>query len=282
MALIGRLLFSLFFLFIAKNIFAGELMLGLYAFPDKHFIDLISNSELRYLIVYGTDGVKNENYLKDFLDYANNKNIKIIFSLKDCYKTSKWYPKISWCDTSNEVELAKCILRKFGDHPSIIGFYLADDASDTIGKRNLGTLKQHAKNVKEITKKPVFVHDYPLPRGKMWDEFMEIADYFIIGIYPIPEENPERVYEVIKDITAQYSKPVIALIQAHGKYQYPFYKRNKISGRPPTFEEIKIMSSFGISAGAQGIIYYSLFDIEKLPDGKERLNFLKDLSKELN
>jgi hypothetical protein len=41
------------------------------------------------------------------------------------------------------------------------------------------------------------------------------------------------------------------------------------------------MSYLSLLAGADGIIYYSLFDILKLPDAKERMKFFVDLGNEL-
>ncbi len=255
MALVNTGLVNIFIIIcLFNNVFADELIFGFYSFPDKKYIDKIAGSSFKYLIPYGTDGIDEEK-LKDFLDYAYQKDIKIIFSLKDSYKTSKWYPKIKWCSTDTESDLAKCIINKFGNHPAIYGFYLADDATDTIGNKNLSILKQHSKLIRKITKKPVFVNDYPLPRGKLWQKFYSYSDYFIGGIYPIPEDKPEKIYDVVKDLNTRFNKPVIALVQAHGKYQYIFYKRDEITGRPPTFEEIrKIVAS--INPKFQDIIPY--------------------------
>lgn len=261
---------------LSLNAFADDLIVGFYAFPNKHFIDLIAGSKLNYIIVYGIDGTSEKN-IKEFLDYADEKGVKIIFSLKDCYKTSKWYPKIDWCPTNSEKELVKCIVSKVDKYPSVVGYYLTDDATDTIGKKNLEIFKTHIKNIKLTSSKPVFVNDYPPPRGKLLEVFDDTADYLIVGIYPIPDEPAEKVYSVIKTVVDNYKKPIIALIQAHGKYQYPFYRRDQTTGRPPTLAELEKMTNLVIKAGAQGVVYYSLFDIEKLPDGKERLIFLKKM-----
>ncbi len=281
MVLIVTIFFNIFVLIcFIHNAFSDELMLGFYSFPDKKYIDKISGSSFKYLVPYGTDGM-DEHKLKEFLDYAQQKDIKIIFSLKDCYKSSKWYPLIRWCPVEDENELVKCILARYGNHPAIFGFYLADDATDTIGNRNLAIIKRNSLSIKKITKKPVFVNDYPLPRGKLWQEFYQYTDYFIVGVYPIPEDKPEKIFDVVKDLYTKFNKPIIALIQAHGKYQYPFYKRDEITGRPPTYEELRTMSYLALEAGAEGLIYYSLFDILTLPDSEERLKYIIRLADEL-
>lgn len=282
MALKRLIFIAIFVIIFCANALAENIILGFYAFPNKHFVDLITGTQFKYLIAYGTDGQKDEKYLKDFLTYAETKNVNIIFSLKDCYKTSKWYPTIDWCDTNDEKRLVKCIVTTVDNYKAVAGYYLADDATDTIGNKNLQLYKTNVHNIKNISNKPIFVQDYPYPGGKLLDVFSETADYLIVSSYPIPEEDPGKVYNAIKTVVERYGIPVIAVVQAHGKYQYPFYKRDAITGRPPTLDELRIMSYLVIMAGAKGIIYYSLFDIEKLPDGKDRLTFLISLAKELD
>lgn len=281
MALKRLAIFVVMFLFImSRTVIAEELILGFYAFPDKKYIDLIADSNIKYLIPYGTDGNKEE-VLRNFLDYASSRNVKIIFSLKDCYKQSKWYPKISWCPAETEETLVSCIVNKFKDEPALYGWYVADEPTDTVGFRNREKIHTNIKAIRNISTKPVFIEDYPLPRGKLWDELSGWVDIFITGVYPVPEKPLSEVYEAIKGLTKRHKNPVVAVIQAHGKYQYPFYKRDENTGRPPTLEELRVMSYLALMAGAKGIVYYSIFDVVKLPDFKERLEFLKGLAKEL-
>jgi len=267
-------------IFIIKNSYAidKDFMVGFYSFPNKHYIDLVSNSKIDFLIPYGTDGMKDED-LKEFLNYAEKKNVKIIFSLKDCYKTSKWYPKNSSCASDNEELLVKCLITKYDAYKSVIGYYLADDGSYTIDGRNLPVYINDFKNIRNLSYKKIFVN--PLPFDKLMETFGQYSDYLIVGLYPIPDQSPEAIYNVIKDAVDRSGKPVIALIQAHGKYQYPFYKKDEKTGRPPSLIEIRQMVNLAIKAGASGIIFYSLFDVEKLPDGKERLEFIKKLIEDL-
>jgi hypothetical protein len=141
-------------IFIIKNTYAinKDFMVGFYSFPNKHYIDLISDSKIDFLIPYGTDGMKDKD-LKEFLNYAEKKNVKIIFSLKDCYKTSKWYPKNNSCASDNEELLVKCLVTKYDAYKSVIGYYLADDGTDTIGSKNLILYKSHVRNIKALSTK---------------------------------------------------------------------------------------------------------------------------------
>ncbi len=279
MVLKGFLLSVFLFLFI-NTACAGRLILGFYGFTVKSDIDMIADSPFQYLMPYGTEG-KEEAFIDDFLNYASKKNIKIIFSLKDIYIESRWYPKIKWCPTEDKPDLIKCIVKRFGDHESVHGWYLADEPTLHLGIKKSSKLARNAKAIRRFSSKPIFADDFPIPRGKLWKTLSETSDVFMTHIYPIPEKSLHDVHTAIQELSASYNKPVIAVLQVHGKYQYPFYKRDKNTGRPPTYEEIRVMSYLALIAGAEGIIYYSFSDIKKLPDFDQRWRFLKKLGDEL-
>lgn len=267
------------FMILSQRAEGEELLLGFYALPDKSLIDLIANSPFNFLMPYGTDG-QEDYFLDDYLDYALKKNIKIIFSLKDSFRWSKWYPKINWCPTNEESKLISCIVKKYDSHPAVYGWYLADEPTD-FGMRKMSKVGQNALTIKKYSSKHIFAYDYPLPKGKLWDDMSVFSSALMTGAYPVPEGRLSEIYDAVKGLASSYNKPVIAVVQTHGKYQYPFYDRDEITGRPPTYAEIRAMSYISLIAGAKGIMFYSLFDINKLPDFEERLKMLKNLGKEI-
>lgn len=260
--------------------YADDLLLGFYTFPAKQDIDMLAGSTFKYLMPYGTDG-KGEAFLEDYLNHAKMKGVRIIFSLKDAYKESRWYPKTHWCSTDRESELVSCIVGRFKDYESVCGWYLSDEPTDTVGLRNKEKIKANAEAIKRLSSKPIFVEDYPIPKGKMWDYLDSFSNVLMTTSYPVPEKNLSDAYEVIKELISNSNKNVIAVLQIFGKYQYPHYKRDKITGRAPSHEEIRVMSYLSLIAGAKGIMYFSLPDIKKLPDFKERWDFLIKLGGEL-
>ncbi len=276
-----KLIVSVFFIFLANTVYADELILGFYGFAVKTDIDIISDSSFKYLMPYGMEGNKNTAFLEDYLNYAEEKGVKIIFSLKDVYRESRWYPKTKWCPYKDESKLIECIIKRFGDYKSVYGWYMADEPTDSLGIGKRAKLERNAKAIKKFSSKPIFINDQPFPRGKMWDYISGFSDVLMTHSYPVPEDPLTNIYWALKELTVSYDKPVIAVVQAHGKYQHPFYKRDLITGRPPTYQEIKVMSYLSLVAGAEGILYFALSDIKKLSDSHQRLNFLKKLGDEL-
>jgi hypothetical protein len=274
------ILFFFIFSIVVGTARADEPILGFYAFPDKSYIDMIANTPFKYLMPYGTDG-KEEAFLEDYLNHAKMKGIKIIFSLKDIYKESKWYPKTHWCPTDKESELVSCIVERFKDYESVCGWYISDEPTDTVGLRNKEKIKTNAEAIKRSSSKPIFAEDYPLPKGKLWDYISGFSDILMTTSYPVPDRDIGETYGILKELSSKYENPVIAVVQAFGKYQYPYHKRDEVSGRPPIIEEIKVMSYLALMGRAKGILYYSLFDIKKLPNSDTLMASLKKLAGEL-
>jgi len=276
-----RIVSSIFFLLLfITPVFSEEPFFGFYAFTDKKYIDELNGSPINYLMPYGMT-LKEEQSLQGFLDYALQHKINVLFSLKNCYKNYKWYPDIAWCPTEDEEKLVDCIVSKFADHGAVQGWYLADEPTDTVGEKNKSTIEAHAQNIKKYSEKPVYIEDYAPPKGVMWDFFAGFTDYMMTNAYPVPERGLDEVYSNINGLTSKYSKPVIGIVQVFGKYQYPYYNRDEISGRPPTTDEIRIMSYLALMAGAKGVFYYSLHDLMKQPDYLAKMEYLSTLIPEL-
>jgi hypothetical protein len=107
------------------------------------------------------------------------------------------------------------------------------------------------------------------------------SDVFMTTSYPVPDRRISEPYEVVKSMSSKYKNDIIAVLQAFGKYQFPRKKRDEITGRAPTYEEMRVMSYLALMAGAKGILYFSLPKIKKLPDFNDRWGFLKKLGAEL-
>jgi len=263
----------LFFLFFAAQVYAEEPFFGFYAFTDKKYIDALGGSPIDYLIPYGMSS-NEEQKLWDFLDYALQHKINILFSLKNCYKTSEWYPKITWCQTEDEEKLVDCIVSKFHEHEAVQGWYLTDEPTSTVGEKNKSTIEAHARTIRKYSEKPIYIEDYPPPTGIMWDYFAGFTDYMMTTGYPVPEDSLNQVYDHVNGLTSKYSNPVIGIVQVFGKYQYPNSKKNEITGRAPTTDEIRIMSYLALMTGAKGVFYFSLHDLMKQPDYLAKMEYL--------
>lgn len=272
-----RKVFLLFLFFSILN-FAEDLPIGFYAFAKREFVDKVSGTRLNILMPYGLEG-KEDKDIKDFLDYCDSKNVKIIFSVKDCYKASKWYPKVKWANTEIPEEYVSKIAESFSSHPAIYGWYIADEPTWSVGLGNKYQIKLNCDSIRKFSNKPIIVCE--VPGMQLYDDLSKWCDILAPDIYPVPREKVEKVFTVINDLKKNYKNKIWGVLQVHGAYQYS-KECDEITGRPPTYEEIKLMSYLALMGGADGILYYSIFDLLKQPDGEEKFKFLKDLAEELN
>jgi|YelNatPaOPRAMG01_1025707.scaffolds.fasta_scaffold33342_2 hypothetical protein len=267
----------LLFLLLPFFCFSEELFLGFYSFVKKEYIDKVSGTYLNNLMPYGTDGNERE-VIKDFLDYAELKGVNIIFSVKDCYKQSKWYPKVKWTSTEKPEDIVNAIAENFSGHKAICGWYISDEPMWHVGLGNKEQIKKNCEIIRKYSDKPIIVCD--VPYSTMWDDLSKWCDILAPDIYPVPGGKVIKVYQEIKKIKEKYKNKVYGVLQVHGAYQYS-KEYDEITGRAPTYEEIKVMSYLSLLAGADGILYYSIFDLLKQPDGDKKFEFLKDLAVEL-
>lgn len=89
------------------------------------YINRISESRFNCLMNYSTPYYPLDN-IKLLLDTANSKNIKIIFSVKDCYDGSKYELKKAgpWVGSFN---VLKGMVSTYKDYPSVLAWYLNDE-----------------------------------------------------------------------------------------------------------------------------------------------------------
>ncbi|MBI5563151.1 MAG: hypothetical protein HY894_09935 [Deltaproteobacteria bacterium] len=260
---------------------AEELMLGFYSFADKAAIDALSGTSIQYVMPYGTDGTKEEKYLREYLDYAAGKKVKVIFSLKDVYLESQWHPAITWCPTGDEKAFIDCIIGKFGGHEAVAGWYFCDEPTNLFGRLKAGKLDANSRFIRANSAKPIFAEEVNPPKGKYWDRLAGDADFFMTAVYPVPDKPLSSVYPPIRDLKEKYDRPVIAVLQVFAKKNVPYFKMDGDAGRPPSYEEERAMSYLALLAGAKGIFYYSMFQLKKLDDWQERMKRLSELGDEL-
>lgn len=259
---------------------ATELKMGFYAFPGKTYLDLLSGSPFNFLLPYGLEG-KESAFTDDFLDYASQKGVGIVFPVKDVFKGSKWYPNVSWCPTDTEQAFLECLVGRYGSNPAVVGWYLADEPTDTVGHRRRDLLESNAQAIRGKSRLPIMVEDYPLPRGKMWDDLLRYVDNPVVGPYLVPDKPLSEQYDNVASLTRKTTKDVYALVQVFGKYQYAHYKRDEVTGRPPTMDEVRVLGYLSLIAGARGIIFFSLNDFIKQPDFKTKWPVLVEIGKQL-
>jgi len=259
---------------------AKDLVLGFYAFADAASLDAAAGTPIDHIIPYGLEG-KTEAGIRAYLDQAAAKKLKIVFSVKDAFKESKWYPKIDWCPTQDEAALLACITSKFAGHEAVGGWYLCDEPTNLLGRFKGDKLRTNAAAIRVNSAKPIFAQEVALPRGLHWDILDEVADMLLVTAYPVPDKPLSDAFTRVAEVRSSHRKPVAAILQVFDKNNVPWFKSQGIVGRPPLYEEERVMSYLALLAGADGIFYYSVFQMMKMDGWQEHLRRLAGLASEL-
>jgi hypothetical protein len=259
---------------------AGDLLLGFYGSADAASLAAAAGTPLDHLIPYGIEGL-DEARIRAFLDEAAAKKVSVVFSVKDAFRESKWYPAIDWCPTAEEAPLVACIAKKFGGHPAVGGWYLADEPTNLLGRFKGDKLRANAAAIRANSDKPILAEEVALPRGKHWELLDEVADLLLVTAYPVPDRPLADAYTRVAELHAGRRKPVVAVVQVFDKANVPFFREKGIAGRPPLAAEVRAMSYLALLAGAEGIVYYSIPQLRKIPDWQQRLSALAGIAAEL-
>lgn len=250
--------------------------LGLYLGPteDEH-LARISEAGFNTILCYGY-GVDEDP--EGYMDRAAKYGLRVIYSIKDFYEGTGYFPK--WLGKSG-LELAKEYVLKLRHHPALLAWYINDELPPTFVPR----LQAMYDLVSEL--------DPDHPTFQVLYQIGELTHYFdctdVIGVdpYPVPRSPLTMVADWTKSAREEmrHSKPVwvVPQIFAHSVYS------GKPEEREPTLGEKRCMAYLALIHGANGLIFYSYFDLMRDVGGKgvapevfeKRWNEVRQLGKEL-
>lgn len=221
-------------------------------------LDEISKSPFNTILNYEINSGNTEQ-IRNYLDAVNSSGLKIIYSIKDFYEGTKYYPK-KLDKYKGEDEMTRGIINEFKDHPSILAWYHNDELPEKYTSR----LKRRYKMIKDLDKNhPTWSVIFQINNAK---SYLDTTDIIGIDPYPIPNKPISLVSDWIKIIndTSESKKPMWVALQAHNTSIYL-----KDNHRSPAYEEMRCMAYQAIVNEAKGLIFYSYFDLKRDPIGFE-------------
>ena len=194
---------------------------------------------------------------EDILNYLQENNLKLFYSIKDNVSAHSIDAKET--EAKQAVGIAR--LDEWKHHPSIIAWYINDELTATL----VGDAIAYRQKCEE--------HDPTRPTWTVlcvppeFRAFVPATDIHGCDPYPIPESVPARAFVWTSQMNdaVMGSKLIIQVPQAFcwGRYwvKYGRAKEECANCRRPTFQEMDAMSWMCIAGGANGLIYYSYFDL---------------------
>ena len=197
----------------------------------------------------------------DQMHLADEYHMKVIYSVKDYYAGTQFAP--SEIKTSeDELPLLKQTIEEFKDSHALLAWY----NNDEFRPEYMESLDKHYKMIEsEDPDHPVLsIIIDPNQSGL----YMNSTDIIGSDPYVIPNRKINLVGEAVQTIEKKTysSQPVWMVIQAHNMGNYTEFIPNPQDYRSPTYEEMRCMSWQAICEGADGLLYYSFFDLKRNKD----------------
>ena len=193
----------------------------------------------------------------EMLDYIHANNLKVFYAIKRYVSVQKHDPVATEKFQAEGIAL----LDKWKHHPAIAAWYINDELS----KEFVNDAIDYRRKCEE--------HDPTRPTWTVlcapteFRDFVPASDIHGCDPYPIPSYIPLRAFNWTKQMNdaVMGSKMIIQVPQAFcwGRYwvKYGYTKEKCTNCRRPSYEEMDAMSWMCIAGGANGLIYYSYFDL---------------------
>ena len=215
----------------------------------------LSESPLNFIMPYGEANATH-------LDHAHAAGLKVAYSLKDLFYGLKSCPATIH-SVADEEALLKHNVADYRLHPAVLAWYINDELSFQAYGDRLAT-HQHLVEAGDP--------DHPtwqvLCEDGLFDQYMGTFD--IIGSDPYPIGQPGKTAAGMREevnstvVLTDHARPVWEVVQAHNWLNY--HRTSCSSCRTPSFSEMRSMAWQAITAGANGLIFYSYHDWMRKPD----------------
>ena len=189
------------------------------------------------------------------LDLAQSNGLRVITSVKDLYAGHRGL---------RSREAADAALRKavgaLKDHPAIAAWYINDE----FPLARLDELSARQRLMEELDPgRPTWSVLYQIDdlRG-----YLPTADVLGTDPYPIPATPPRRALEwARKSVRATFDTRAVWMVpQVFNWASYKKTPEERAKQRAPTLDEMRSMAWSCIAAGADGLIFYSWFDLWRM------------------
>ena len=252
--------------------------LGMYAsFPDEDDLQRLAEAGFNCVMPYGLPGGSLER-MEKYLERARRHGVKTIFSTKDLYKDTRWFPEDPIGPWEGEMEILRGLVTHFRDHPNLIAWYLNDERPLSMYDR----LRTHYRVTRRLD-----------PAHPTWTVLYQVNDvrgylgtFDVIGTDPYPiKEDADNIGDAgthtRKTRHQVYgARPMWMVPQA---FNWETYKDND-QLRPPTYREMRNMAFQCLCEGANGLIFYAYHKLKDDPDAsfEERWKDISLLASELS
>lgn len=194
------------------------------------------------------------------MDACHARGLKVIYSIKDIYSGTQWAPKHIKTEADEETEIRKRVALHRG-HPALLSWYINDELPLEMADR-LAARQRLMEELDPDHPTWVVLYQYTQVRS-----YLETFDVIGTDPYPIPEKPAGTALEWTR-VTRDQSHNVRAMWQVPQVFDWGAYRKGvaRDKARAPTLAEMRAMAWQCVAAGANGLVFYSFFDLHKMND----------------
>lgn len=223
--------------------------LGTYwAGVSTNDLDIYADSKFNCLMPYASID-------RRALDEAEKRGIHVIYSVKDLYA--------GWHGLKDEAAAQAAIRKTVGtlrDHPAIMAWYINDELPATM----MPDLTAHRELLEELDPgRPTWVVLFQLEQVR---DYLPTFDVIGTDPYPIPAKPVSMVRQFACDtVDAVFGARAVWMVpQIFNWGSYKNTREEKRKQRAPTLAEMRCMAWQCIASGANGLVFYSWFDLWRM------------------
>jgi len=238
-------------------------------------LDEIAASPFNTILNYSINS-GNIEQIRRYLNAVNQRKLKIIYSIKDFYADTRYYPR-KVDRYSGELRMTRGVVSEFRDHPALLAWYLNDE----LPRKYIQRLTERYKLVKELDPNhPALIVLYQVKELK---HYLPTTDVLGTDPYPLRRWPISMVGEWTK-LTRKAAGDDRAIWMVPQAHNLSIYRTDntKNTDPSPTLDEMRCMAYQCLVNGANGLIFYSFFDLKRDPLGFEsRWTDVKKLGEEI-
>ncbi len=194
------------------------------------------------------------------MDACHARGLKVIYSIKDFYSGTRWAPTgmKSEADETAEIKRRMALHRT---HPALIAWYINDELPPEM----VGRLAARQRLMEELDPDhPTWVVLYQYDQI---DAYMQTFDVIGTDPYPLPDKPVGTALAWTRS-TRDLSYNTRAVWQVPQVFDWGAYRKGaeREKTRAPSLAEMRAMAWQCVAAGANGLVFYSFFDLFKMKD----------------
>jgi hypothetical protein len=253
---------------------------GWYSDGDPARLRRLAGAGFNAVLDYGMTARPVET-TRAYLDEAARLGVAVILCVNDVYPSATYRARLGAWEGNDAI--LEGVVRAFRDHPAALAWY----QNDELPPEKKAEVDAYCRRIRELDPlhPQLMVHDRPAAMPA----FLAAADLFGIDHYPIPQHGPEALGRVFDEARAAVgARPLWAVVQNFAWYQHKDPEAPVVpgdletprarlptaaewsAGRPPTEDEVRAMTYLAIVHGAQGLLYWCLYNLDYLPDRSAR------------